>query len=435
MSSKYIINGGNLLKGTISIQGAKNAVTKQMVASLLTREIMTLKNVPNIGDVHATKKMMESLGSIFDWQGDTLTIDNSNVSSSTINECFKNINRLPILMVPGLIHLFKEASIPNMGGCPIGERPINFHIESFKKMGISCSIDEESYNFKATNIQGTHITLPFPSVGSTENLLMMATLAKGITVIKNAAVEPEITDLVIMLQSMGAIIHQETDRTWVIEGVTEMKGCTHKVIYDRIEAASFAVSAIATDGDITIKGADPLHLQSFLNIIRKVGGDYTVYPDGIRFFRKQKELQPVALETSVHPGFMTDWQQPLVILLTQAKGISIVHETVYENRFTYVKALNDMKAKIQLFNQCLGKTHCRFDNTHHLHSGVITGPTKLKGTKVDIPDLRAGFSYLVAAIIAEGTSELHNIAYIERGYNQIVEKFKQLGVTIKVEKV
>ena len=433
MSSKYIIQGGKQLTGEISIQGAKNAVTKQMVASLLTQEIVILKNVPHIGDVKVTQSMMESLGSQFQWNENTLTIDNSKLHSNSIDLSFANVNRIPILMVPGLLFAFKKVSIPHMGGCPIGKRPINFHIDSLQKMGASYNEKKHTYEFSCSQLKGVEVTLPYPSVGCTENLLLAASRAEGVTTIYNAAIEPEILDLVIMLQSMGAIIQQKANRTWIIEGVKNLKGCTHSIINDRIEAASFAACALATNSSIKIKGADPVHLQSFLNAIRKMDGDYQVDEDGILFFRKSQTLKATMLETNVHPGFMTDWQQPLVVLLTQAEGMSMIHETVYEDRFTYINALKSMGANIELSDQCFPHQPCRFHNTRYLHSAKIIGKTPLSGKEIYIPDLRAGFSYMIAAIIAEGTSILHNIAYIERGYNQIVEKFKQLGITIETE--
>ncbi len=289
-----------------------------------------------------------------------------------------------------------------------------------------------AYHFRADRLTGARITLPFPSVGATENLMMAAVLARGTTEIRNAAIEPEIADLALLLQAMGAIISQETDRTWMIQGVDSLRPADHSVINDRIEAASFAVSAVATRGDVFIRGADQLHLLAFLNWLRKAGGEYEVKQDGIRFYGRDLKLKPIAAETGVHPGLMTDWQQPLVILLTQAEGMSVIHETVYENRFGYVEALNSMGARIQLFDECLGGKDCRFRNLGHRHSAAIWGPTPLTGAEIEIPDLRAGFSYLVAAALAKGRTTLRGVRYIERGYDRVVEKFRALGLPIEV---
>jgi UDP-N-acetylglucosamine 1-carboxyvinyltransferase len=431
-SKKYVVEGGGSLQGEIHIRGAKNAVTKQMVAAMLVNGTTVLRNVPEIGDVAVTQTILESLGTKVNRESDVLTLDNSSLNTPHVDSKFAGANRIPILMAGPLLHRFEQAVIPVMGGCNIGSRPLDFHTKGLEQLGAQVTFKDSAYHFTAKKLKGAHIKLPFPSVGATENLMMAAVLAEGTTVIQNAAIEPEIVDLALLLQSMGAIIAQEVDRTWVIEGVQSLHPVEHKVINDRIEAASFAVSAIATKGDVFIHGADQLHLQTFLNWLRKAGAKYDVLEGGIRFYGKDAKLKPIAASTGVHPGLMTDWQQPLVILLTQAEGVSVIHETVYENRFSYVHALNKMGAKIQLFKECLGEA-CRFQHLDHEHSCVISGKTPLKGAVVDIPDLRAGFSYLVAAVMAEGRSELRNVQYIERGYDRIREKFASLGVDIIVE--
>jgi len=434
MAKKYIIEGGANLNGEISIRGAKNAVTKEMVASLLADGNTVLENVPEIGDVTITRQILEALGcpTIYDSNTSRLEINTRHLCSSHVPFEYSGVNRIPILMAGPLIHKFGEAIIPIMGGCDIGPRPVDFHIRGLEALGAKAVFDSQAYHFTADKLKGAKIDLPFPSVGATENIMMAAVMAQGTTVIKNAAIEPEIVDLALMLQSMGAIIAQEVDRTWVIQGVDALHSATHRVINDRIEAASFAVSAIATNGDVIIHGADQLHMQTFLNWLRKAGGVFEILDDGIRFFGQNRKVTPIAAETGVHPGLMTDWQQPLVILLTKANGVSVIHETVYENRFSYVNALNTMGAKIQIFKECLGGRTCRFRHSGHSHSCVITGPTPLKGAKIEIPDLRAGFSYLVAAVMAEGKSTLSNVNYIERGYDCILQKFRSLGVPITV---
>ncbi len=434
MAKKFIIEGGRYLKGEIQIRGAKNAVTKEMVASLLAPGKSLLKNIPEIGDVEITKQILSSVGCKVehDLEKGQLSIDASNLSTSSVPQQYSGLNRIPILLAGVLLHRFGEAEIPMMGGCDIGPRPVDFHLEGFRSLGADIQYRDGVYKFKAKRLTGARITLPFPSVGATENLMMAAATAKGTTEIRNAAIEPEIVDLALFLQSMGAIITQETDRTWSIQGVESLHAAEHRVINDRIEAASFAVSAIATRGDVLIRGADQLHMLTFLNWLRRAGGEFETVEDGIRFYGIHSKLKPIAVETGVHPGLMTDWQQPLVILLTQAEGMSVIHETVYENRFGYAETLNRMGARIQLFNECLGGRHCRFENSGHKHSAVILGPTPLVGAKIEIPDLRAGFSYLVAAVLAKGKTELSGVHYIERGYDRIVEKFQQLGVPISV---
>jgi UDP-N-acetylglucosamine 1-carboxyvinyltransferase len=431
---KFKIEGGRYLKGEVAIRGAKNAVTKEMVAALLAPGLSELVNVPDIGDVSITRRILESLGCVMQHDADagTLRIDATHLNGPTVPLEYSGLNRIPILLAGVLLHRFGKAVIPMMGGCDIGPRPIDFHLQGLRDLGAQIEYRDGAYHFEAKQLTGARITLPFPSVGATENLLMAATLAKGTTEIRNAAIEPEIVDLALQLQSMGAIISQETDRTWIVQGVDALKPVKHRVINDRIEAASFAVSAIVSKGDVTVRGADPLHLLTFLNWLRRAGGAFEVMPDGIRFLGKESRLKPVALETGVHPGFMTDWQQPFVILLTQADGLSVIHETVYENRFGYTQTLNRMGARIQLFSECLGGNTCRFRHSGHQHSAVIHGATRLRGAQVEIPDLRAGFSYLVAAVVADGVSELSGVQYIERGYDRVVEKFRALGAPITI---
>lgn len=280
---------------------------------------------------------------------------------------------------------------------------------------------------------GAKIDLPYPSVGATEQVLLSATTAKGLTELRGAAIEPEIIDLIAILQKMGAIISVDTDRVIRIEGVKALKGYTHKALFDRNEAASWAAAALATKGDIFVGGAKQVEMMTFLNTYRKVGGEFEIEPDGIRFFHPGSPLQPVVIETDVHPGFMTDWQQPLVVALTQAEGLSIVHETVYENRFGFTEALNQMGAQIQIYRECLGGTPCRFGQRNFNHSAVISGPTKLHAADIRVPDLRGGFSHVVAALAAEGRSTVSNVQLISRGYERFIDKLAALGADFTVE--
>jgi UDP-N-acetylglucosamine 1-carboxyvinyltransferase len=260
--------------------------------------------------------------------------------------------------------------------------------------------------------------------------LLAAVQADGKTELSGAAIEPEIMDLVAVLQKMGALISVDVDRTIRIEGVESLKGYTHTSLTDRIEAASWASAALATHGDIFVKGADQDDMMTFLNVFRRIGGEFDVTDDGIRFWHPGGDLKPVAIETDVHPGFMTDWQQPLVVALTQAKGLSIVHETVYENRFGFTKPLVQMGATIQLYKECLGSLPCRFQQRNFEHSAVIFGPTPLEGQDIDVPDLRGGFSHLIAALTAKGESTIHGISLIDRGYADFRGKLRALGAEI-----
>jgi len=265
-------------------------------------------------------------------------------------------------------------------------------------------------------------------------VLLAAVRANGVTELRNAAVEPEIMDLIALLQKMGAIINVHTDRVIEIEGVDRLRGYKHRPIPDRIEAASWGAAALATGGDVLVRGARQADMMTFLNVFRSVGGKLEIEdgPEGgIRFWHDGGELTPVALETDVHPGFMTDWQQPMVVALTQARGLSIMHETVYEKRLGYTDALNQMGATIQTYRECLGGTPCRFGRRNFRHSAVIAGPSKLHAADLVIPDLRAGFSHLIAALAAEGTSTVYGVSLINRGYEDFEAKLAGLGAHVE----
>ncbi|MEO6694635.1 MAG: UDP-N-acetylglucosamine 1-carboxyvinyltransferase [Ignavibacteria bacterium] len=429
--SKFLINGGNPLHGNVKVSGAKNSATKLLVASLLTDEICTFRNSPNkISDLILTKEICETIGSKITFENDTMISCTKNIISSHIAEEIGNKNRIAILLAGPLLVRTGRAEIPIPGGCKIGSRPVNFHIDSLEKLGCNVSVKDNFFILKADGLKGNNIRLEYPSVGATENIIFASCLAKGRTIITNAAVEPEIIDLIKFLQKMGAIIEISTDRKITVEGVGSLYGASHSVIPDRNQAASFACAGLASKGDVFIENAVQDDLITFLNTVRKVGGMYEVKDNGIRFYYGGK-FNSIALETNVHPGFMTDWQQPFVILMTQAKGISIIHESVYEERFGYVKELQKMGAEIELYNTCLGGLDCRFANTNYFHSAVIKGPTRLHGAEINVPDLRAGFSYLVAGVIAKGESIVNGAIYIDRGYEDIDEKLRSLGADIK----
>lgn len=429
-NSAYIVNGGKPLKGSVKVSGAKNAVTKQLVASLLTDDEVVLSNVPQIGDVEATVVLLRGLGVHIKQDADKIIINPQAIKNGDVASAFSRKNRIPILLIGPLLHRFGEAKIPMLGGCKIGARPVDIHLQGFKQMGAQIDCDENCYTIKAKQLKAAMIELPFPSVGATENLMLAAVRAKGTTTIANAAIEPEIMNTAKLLQSMGAIINLEANRTWVIEGVERLKGAEHEVLPDRIEAASFATAAAITGGEVLVEGARQDHLLSFLNALRRTGAPFTIKSDGI-LFGSAENYKPITLETDVHPGFMTDWQQPFVMLLTQADGVSIVHETIFEDRFGYTQSLNRMGAKIQLHSDCLGSKECRYKHQNFKHSCIIVGPTPLKAADIEIPDLRAGFSYVLAALMADGKSRITGIEHVERGYEKIIEKLKSLGADIE----
>ena len=433
-----IINGGRPLTGRIEVKGAKNLVTKAMVASLLGNTPSELRGVPDISDVRVVKGLLEVHGVKVehDVEAGILRLDPEGVESAHMVDidAHAGSSRIPILFCGPLLHRLGEAFIPDLGGCRIGDRPIDFHLEVLGSFGAVIEKLPSGIRMSAPDgLTGTKISLPYPSVGATEQVLLTAVLAQGKTELSGAAIEPEIMDLINILQKMGAVIAVDTDRVIRIEGVCSLQGYDHKALFDRNEAASWASAALATGGDIFVGGAGQQEMLTFLNVFRKVGGAFEIHDEGIRFYHPGGDLKPVVVETDVHPGFMTDWQQPLVVALTKAQGVSIVHETVYEQRFGFVDALIKMGANIQIHSECLGGHPCRFGQRNFLHSAVISGPTELHGADIEVPDLRGGFSHLIAALTAQGQSRVSNVGIISRGYGDFITKLRQLGADFVLE--
>jgi UDP-N-acetylglucosamine 1-carboxyvinyltransferase len=391
--------------------------------------------MPKIRDVEVVRGLLEIHGvRVTDGPDGEMVFDPANVGHAGIDEInvHAGSSRIPILFCGPLLHRLGHAFIPDLGGCHIGDRPIDFHLDALRQFGAVVNKAPEGLYLTAPNgLHGTKFELPYPSVGATEQVLLTAVRAEGVTELRNAAVEPEIIDLICLLQKMGAIIKVHTDRVIEIEGVPRLRGYSHRPIPDRLEAASWACAALATHGDIFVRGARQIDMLTFLNVFTSIGGAFEVddrpLGGGIRFWHPGGELNAVALETDVHPGFMTDWQQPLIVALTQAHGLSIVHETVYERRLGYTEALNKMGATIQVYRECLGGTHCRFGRRNFKHSAVIAGPSKLHAADLVIPDLRGGFSHLIAALAAEGTSHVYGVDLINRGYEDFDAKLAALG--------
>ena len=436
MTDVLYVDGGVPLQGEITVRGAKNFVSKAMVAALLGDTPSELRNVPRIKDVDVVTGLLELHGVVVDADeaGGVLRLDPANVEAAHVADidAHAGASRIPILFCGPLLHRLGEAFIPDLGGCRIGDRPIDFHLSILRQFGAEVDKLESGIHIRAPHrLRGTKLELPYPSVGATEQLLLTAVRAEGRTELTNAAIEPEIMDLINVLQKMGAIISVDTDRTIRIEGVDRLVGYSHTALPDRIEAASWASAALATRGDILVRGAHQPEMTTFLNTFRKVGGEFDVRDDGIRFFHPGGKLHSITLETDVHPGFMTDWQQPLVVALTQAEGLSIVHETVYENRFGFTDALRGMGATIQVYRECLGGAPCRFGQRNFYHSAVISGPTPLTAADIVVPDLRGGFSHLIAALTAEGTSTVRGIGLIDRGYEHFQDKLTALGAKVR----
>lgn len=433
----YRIEGGYPVVGEITCLGTKNFATKAMVAALLGDTPSTLTNVPAIGDVDITAELLTSIGvGVHRQDSQQLQIDPTSIHTSIIPTPHSGSNRIPILLLSALLHHFDEVSVPIVGGCKIGARAVDFHLEAIRQFGGIVEENEDGYVARRVKrLKGTHIELPYPSVGATETCLYLSVLAEGRSVISNAAIEPEILELITMLRAMGAIIYNLSGRELRIEGVKKLHGTYMGVLGDRIEAASWASLACASDGDVVVHGIRPDTLGNFLSYYQEIGGGIELLgAESVRFYRKE-ELRPAVIETDVYPGFSTDWQQPFAILLTQAQGISIIHETVYEKRFGYLKALDALGARTQLTTHCLGSVLCRFRDKNYEHSAIITGPTPFTANEnvISIPDLRAGLAYVIAAAIARGTSIITGVEFLERGYGDIVPRLASMN--LKIERV
>ncbi len=432
------IKGGVPLEGRVKASGAKNAITKLLVASLLSDKKCVFYNVPNIDEVRATIELCREIGAEIQWDRESGVIETQTKELRTtyVPQRFSGSNRIPILMIGALLGRTQEDIIvPTAGGCKIGQRPVDFHVAALEKLGAVIEYrmmkKEGAYFAHAHNgLSGTIIQLPYPSVGATENVILAAARARGTTVIKNAAMEPEIIDLILFLQKMGVIIFIDVDRTIRIQETRHFNEVQHTVITDRIVAASLGMAAISTKGKVFVEGAQHLQMVTFLNKLHEIGAGFEVRTDGIEFFHKGPLRGGIHIETDVHPGFMTDWQQPFVVLLTQAHGNSVVHETVYENRFGYTHTLKLMGADVELFTQCLGGKECRFASRNFHHSLIVRGPTPLKGREIAIPDLRAGFAYIMAALVAPEESVIGGLQYLDRGYENLVDILAPLGANI-----
>lgn len=436
--SNYVIEGGKPAHGSVRCYGAKNLASKALIASLLTNEKSILTNMPPIGDLDITRRMLTQLGveTIIDGNS-SLVVTPSKLDDTSIGMPHSASNRSPILLLSALLARHKRVDVPLLGGCNIGERNIDFHLRAIEAFG--GEVFETSVGFTAKRsgrLQGTIFELPYPSVGATETCLFLAVLAEGRSVLRNIAQEPEIAALISMLRSMGAVIYTGPEREITIEGQQELRGTKMEMIGDRIEAASWASLALASGGEVTVKGIRPDDLGNFLSHVEAIGGGVAIEgTEALRFWRR-RPLRRAAIETDVWPGFSTDWQQPFMIALSQAGGISVVHETVYEDRLGYLDVLSDRGAEVEVYDTCLGASggRCRYKSAQFPHSGIVVGPAKLRSCgEIVIPDLRAGLAYVIAAAVAEGTTRISGLHHLHRGYGEVSDKLRGLGVDVEVE--
>ena len=419
------------LEGTVTVAGAKNSTTKLMIAACLADGASEFDNVPDIADARITAAMLDAVGAGVALESGRAVIDASTLSSAQVGVAYSGLNRMPILCLPVLLHRFGEARVPVVGGDGIGLRPVDFHRDALTAMGAEVTVDDDGITASGS-LYGADITLPYPSVGATETVLLAAVCARGRTILQNAAVEPEVQELIQFLQRMGAVIERTDGRRYVIDGVAELQPSQQHIAGDRVEAFSYLAAGIATRGNVAVVGCDPGRMSPGIALLRRLGATVTIDVDGCIEVEAVGGLDPIIVSTAPYPGVATDWQPPLVAALTQADGVSAVHETVFEDRLGHAEQLGYMGATIQTFNDCLGGGDCRFAAGRHRHSALVAGPTKIHGAEVVMDDIRAGFGLAVAAVMASGDSLLSGIYHLERGYDNVLDKFRQLGAQIEV---
>jgi len=426
----WVIEPSGPLRGDVRVRGSKNAVTKHLVAAMMGDRPSTIRNAPEVGDVDITSQILGSLGVGVERVGSTITVHPTATPNATVPVEFSGLNRIPILLAGPLLNLVGEAFVPLVGGDRIGRRPVDFHVAALSALGAEVEVRDDGVVAKASRLRGARIELPYPSVGATEAVLLSAVLAEGKTVLKGAATEPEVTELALFLQRMGASIELQPDRRIVIEGVDRLDGASTTLEGDRIEAWSYLCAGVVTGGEVRVAGCRQDRLVTAINVLHRMGARVEVTDDWTTA-SVSGSLRPVAVSTDTHPGFMTDWQTPLMVLLSQADGMSVLHETVFENRLVYVPALQQMGVEVELFSACLGGPACRFHETNNLHSAVVKGVSALRGGEVSVPDVRAGFSSVIAAAAADGPSILHGIQHLERGYHRPAEQLVSLGLDLR----
>ncbi|MGQ9476092.1 MAG: UDP-N-acetylglucosamine 1-carboxyvinyltransferase [Actinomycetota bacterium] len=413
---KLVVRGGNPLRGEVKVGGAKNSVLKLMAASLLTPEECIIHNVPHITDVEIMAEVLRHLGVEVAWEDDTIRVRAGEFGGREAPYHLVRRMRASIVVLGPLMARFGEAKVAIPGGCNIGSRKIDMHLRGLAEMGAQITTEHGYVHARASRLRGRHIILDFPSVGATENLMMAALGAEGTTVIENAAREPEIQDLAAFLTSMGAEMRGAGTPILEVEGAAELRGVEHTVIGDRIEAGTFAVAAAVTGGDLTITGVRPEHLALTLEKMRAVGVEIEENEEreAIRV-RGGGDYRGVDVATLPFPGFPTDMQPQIMVLLSLAEGTSVVTENVFESRFMFVDELNRMGCDITIEG----------------HHAIVRGGRRLSGTEVCATDLRAGAALVLAGLAAEGETHVLDVHHIDRGYQRIEEKLSRVGAEIR----
>jgi len=413
--NKYLIKGGKKLNGEVSISGSKNGTLALLAASLLVSGTTIFKNAPDLKDVRTMLNMIETLGGKYQFEKNILKVDTSIIKTVKAPYELVKTMRASIYVLGPLLARMGKAEVSFPGGCVLGPRPINMHLESLKKLGVNIKIEKGFIKASVRKLKGTEILLSRVSVGATVNILMTSVLAQGTTVIKNAALEPEVGELIDFLNKMGAKIKGKNTDTLYIQGVNKLNPIKNFIVRsDRIETATFLIAGILTNSMITIKNTIPEHLGAVIDILKEMGVYLKINSHTIQI-KKIDKLNSTYIKTLAYPGFATDIHPIIVPLLSQVKGISVINESIFENRFSYVAELQRMGADIQVDD----------------HIAVIKGPSRLEGTSVMASDLRSGAALVLAGLIAKNRTIVDRIYHIDRGYENFENKLSALGADIK----
>lgn len=413
---KFLITGGVKLEGEVRISGAKNAVLPLLAATILTDDPVTIHNVPNLKDVHTISKIIAGLGVTISYEGDTVYADASTLSNQFAPYDLVKTMRASILVLGPLLARYGNAKVSLPGGCAIGSRPVDLHLKAMEALGAKIEV-ENGYVHASIDgrLKGGEVVFDMVTVGGTENILMAAVLAEGVTTIRNAACEPEITDLANMLNKMGAQIEGLDTNTLIVTGVERLHGCEHSVVPDRIETGSYLAAAAITGGKIKTTHTNPYIMESVLDKFEEMGAEVTRGEDWIELDMQGKRPKAVSFRTLPHPEFPTDMQAQIMAVNAIGRGFATISETIFENRFMHVPELSRMGANIQVDG----------------HDAVVTGVEKLQAAPVMATDLRASFSLVLAGLVAEGETLVDRIYHIDRGYERVEEKLQSLGAQIK----
>ena len=412
----YIIEGGKKLEGTIKISGSKNASLPILAATILSEKTNKLYNVPQIKDTKTTLEILKLLGCKIKQNSGKIEINSKHITKTEIPEHLMREMRSTVIMAGALLGRFKEVTFSYPGGCDIGSRPIDLHINAFKKLGVEITEEAGFIKCKANKIIGTNIDLDFPSVGATENIILATVLSTGTTTINNAAMEPEIIDMVQFLKKMGAKIQGEGTNQIIIDGVEKLSGVSYNIMPDRIEAGTILCAVAATGGNVTLDNVMPEHLTAVINKLEETGCKIEINNKKITL-NAPKKLKSIDIKTMTYPGFPTDLQQIFATMLVKASGTSIIVENIFESRYKYISELRKMGAKVTVE----GKT------------AIIKGARKINATTVVCTDLRGGAALVIAGLMAKGKSRVEDIGYIQRGYENLENKLGSLGAKIKLE--